>query len=342
MINITFYEWCINNNHQDYLDLWDYELNQVTPKDIACKTHKQYYFKCNNHYNHPSELKRIDNITHQPHSIDCKRCQTFGWFLEQNNMMSYWDYNKNTVDMYDINAQINKKIWIKCQQNKDHPSYEITGGHFYFGNRCPYCVGKKVIPQESLIGYYPDIIKIWSNKNKNFPDAYTPRSNKKVWWKCENQIHKDFYKAISVMERDGFHCPKCSEEKKNSYLQNKVKSYFEQLGYTVRTEFECSVIPTSLISGRKLPYDNEVLELKLITEVHGMQHYFPQNSGWFKHRAIHENKTVNEVIERRQYYDDYKKEFAIQHGYNYLVIPYWAEKDDKYKEMIDNKIKEIA
>lgn len=342
VIFINFYDWCLENNHQDYLSLWDYELNQVTPKDIRCKTHKKYYFKCNNHHNHPSELKRIDNITHQPHSIDCKRCQSFGWFLEQNNMLSYWDYDKNTVDMYNINAQVNKKIWIKCQQKNDHPSYEITGSHFYLGGRCPYCAGKKVIPQESLIGYYPIVGKIWSDKNQTSPDIYTPSSNKKAWWKCKNQIHEDFYKSIVVMSRDGFHCPKCSEEKKNSYLQTKVKNYFEQLGYTVKTEFECSIVPVSLLSGRKLPYDNEIIELKLIAEVHGIQHYQPQNAGWYKHRAISENKTVEEIINKRQYYDDYKKEYALNHGYNYLIIPYWAEKNDEYKQLIDNKLKEIA
>lgn len=33
--------------------------------------------------------------------------------------------------------------------------------------------------------------------------------------------------------------------------------------------------------------------------------------------------------------------YALTHGYNYLVIPYWSEKDDQYKKIIDDKINEI-
>jgi hypothetical protein len=32
----------------------------------------------------------------------------------------------------------------------------------------------------------------------------------------------------------------------------------------------------------------------------------------------------------------YKKDYAISHGYMFLEIPYWTEKTEEYKTIIDN------
>ena len=31
----SFYNWCINNNREDFLEMWDYESNDINPKDIS-------------------------------------------------------------------------------------------------------------------------------------------------------------------------------------------------------------------------------------------------------------------------------------------------------------------
>ena len=40
----SFYDWCIENDHDDWLKLWDYELNQCSPKDIGHGIRRKYYF----------------------------------------------------------------------------------------------------------------------------------------------------------------------------------------------------------------------------------------------------------------------------------------------------------
>lgn len=181
---------------------------------------------------------------------------------------------------------------------------------------------------------------MWSDKNKKSPYEYAPNSQKKVWWKCPDGKHKDFYKEIFVMTRDNFHCPKCSEEMKNSYLQEKVYKYFTEKGYDVLTERNCNILPRSPRNNRPLPYDNEITDLNLICEVHGLQHYWDKCS-WYTHLAKRNNITPEEEFKIRKEYDKYKERFAILSGYNYLIIPYWAEKDDLYKKIINDKINEI-
>lgn len=177
-------------------------------------------------------------------------------------------------------------------------------------------------------------------KNSKSVFDYAPNSQKKVWWKCPNKKHKDFSKEIFVMTRDGFHCPKCSDEMKNSYLQEKVYNYFSEKGYKILTEHDCNILPKSPRNNRPLPYDNEIVDLKLICEVHGLQHYWDKCS-WYKHLAKRNNITSEEEFNIRKEYDIYKENYAITHNYEYLIIPYWAEKNDMYKELIDGKIKEI-
>lgn len=43
----TFYDWCVRKNQMELLDLWDYKLNKLQPKDVyAFDRDGCYYFKC--------------------------------------------------------------------------------------------------------------------------------------------------------------------------------------------------------------------------------------------------------------------------------------------------------
>lgn len=48
------------------------------------------------------------------------------------------------------------------------------------------------------------------------------------------------------------------------------------------------------------------------------------------------------TFEYRKNLDEYKKQYALDHGYNFLAIPYWEfDKENTWKKTIDEKIKEI-
>ena len=40
----SFNDWCVENNKQVYLDCWDYDLNQKSPKEIGYQSNKKYWF----------------------------------------------------------------------------------------------------------------------------------------------------------------------------------------------------------------------------------------------------------------------------------------------------------
>jgi hypothetical protein len=57
-VKYSFAQWCLDNNHEDWLDLWDYELNSISPYETAYRSGKKYYSKCKRGI-HSSELKLI-------------------------------------------------------------------------------------------------------------------------------------------------------------------------------------------------------------------------------------------------------------------------------------------
>jgi len=346
---ISFKQWCIENNRQDVLDRWDYELNNISSSEITYATHKSYFFKCPRGI-HKSELKNINSFTNgQEGVMYCKKCNSFAQFgldyLGDDFLELYWDYNKNTVNPWEIPSQYNKKVYIICQEKDYHGSYYIDCYHFVNNKRCSYCHGLKVHPLDSLGKLLEDNnqLNLWSNKNKKSPYEYLPFSRKEVYWKCPEGKHEDYPRSISNSNNADFRCPECIQEKNESMLQEKIRLYLEGLKvYTILHENKCTIIPQNPKVKNKrgqMPYDNEIKELKIIIEVHGIQHY--EICGFHYLQAKKSDAKPEQELHYQKLKDRYKRIFAKSQGYLYLEIPYWTDdKEETWKKLIDDKINE--
>lgn len=353
----SFEQWCVDNNKQDLLNLWDYKLNKIDPNNVCYSTNKKYYFKCSRRL-HKSELKDIANITNKKnkeHNILCSRCNSFAqWGINtygQDFLKKYWS-SKNILNPWEIAKSSNKKVWIRCQEKKYHPDYEISCSNFYINHRCPYCSrkNKKIHPLDSLGEYIINnyskefLNEIWSSENKESAFKYSPHSDYIVWWKCpSDKNHRDYKRKINDSVRYKFRCPRCIEEMKESILQNKVRQYLESLYLNqIFHEYDCTIIPINPKTNHPLPFDNETIlknGKKLIVEVMGYQHY--KISGWVTSKAKNNGTTPEYELHKRQLYDRYKRIYAKVKGYEYLAIPYWTDdKKETWKQLIINKINE--
>ena len=62
------------------------------------------------------------------------------------------------------------KVWIICQEKDYHGSYLMTTNKIHNrGLCCPYCEKRKIHPLDSLGALYPQVIPLWSSKNKKSP-----------------------------------------------------------------------------------------------------------------------------------------------------------------------------
>jgi len=350
----SFEKWCLENNRQDVLDRWDYELNYCNPSDIGYtslgRDKKGFWFLCSKKI-HPSELRSLTGILKD--ELECRACNSIAYFLinkhGENALELYWDYvlninkNGNQLDPWKIPRSSKTKIWLKCQEKEYHESYNSACGSIYhYGSGCSYCTPKsgKVHHLDSLGALYPEVLALWSNKNKKTPYEYTHMSMQKVWWKCPDDKHEDYLRTIGESNICNFRCPNCSRERKESLLQEHVRLYLNDLNYNVLHEGRCTIVPKNPKTSYLLPFDNEIILSNgrhLIIEVMGRQHYeITKYNLW---TAIKNNTTPEYELHYQKLKDRYKRIFAKQQGYFYLEIPYWMDdKEETYKKVIDNMI----
>lgn len=346
----SFGDWCIENNRRDILESWDYTLNDETPFNVLMysKNNKKYWFKCPNFVScgHCEQHSLHSIVSFHTKDLTCHWCRSFAqWGINNicdDFLEKYWDYDKNNKNPWEITVCSSNKVWIICREKSYHGSYEVSCNKFVNGCRCPYCNKNsgKIHYFDSLGYLYPEILKIWSNKNIKTPYEYAPQTRKKVWFKCNDGLHDDYLQVVANAVNRNFRCPNCVKEMKDSILQKKVTDYINNnYNYTLLHEFNCELKPINPKTGFVLPFDNEIKELKLIIEVMGKQHY--EISQFTKFYANKHNITCEDALKEQQWRDEYKKKYVLSHGYEYLDIPYTSEKNDVYRKLIDNKINKI-
>ena len=269
------------------------------------------------------------------------------WFINEfgidkfNTLINHKKNIKNGIDIWSISKRSTAILSFICE-NKEYHEYSLSADKYFIGNRCKYCGRTKYVhPLDSFGQYIIDnygkeyLDKIWSKKNKKSPFKYTlGTENKAIFNCCEcgqeigNSQIKNYIKSSKL-------CKKCSGNISN--LHRKVIDYLLQQNLKIKTEYDCSIIPINPLTKYPLPFDIEVCDYNLVIEINGKQHYnqIGNNSLW-----LHGLSSVEYLAKRKQY-DEYKKSFALSNGFFYLEIPYWTEKNEQYKKIIDEKIKEI-
>lgn len=343
----SFGQWCIDHDRNDILARWDYDLNKIDPFHVSYGSGSKYWFKCplNKHESEKQNVKSL--VSGAIKDFYCKRCNSFAqWGIDMYGddfLEKYWDFEKNNVDPWKIAKAANKYIYIKCNEKSYHGTYKIMANHFYSGKRCPYCAHTtgKVHKFDSLGYLYPKVIDIWSKRNKYSPYELSCSNNRKIWLKCPNGIHKDYSVSVVDAVKNNFLCPDCSMELSCSKLENEVTKYILEKypQYTLLHEGRCTLTLKNPKTGRIMPFDNEIKELRLIIEVMGEQHYKPNQ--FIKFYADRHNMSLNKAFKEQQWRDKFKKQKALEYGYYYLDIPYYDLKGAKYKHKIDSKINEI-
>ena len=338
----SFGKWCEENN-LEWLQYWDYEKNDISPYEINFSDGHKYYFKCSKRL-HESELTRVADITNKGYEFKykCRRCNSFAqWCIDHNevDLLSRWDSEKNKVSAWDVTYSSSKKYYFTCSRGLHESEAKILSNVIKQegSKKCTQCNSfKQILIDRFGSDYFQDI---WSDKNTINPLKISRRNKRKVWLNCIiDKTHPPFLMSCANYVK-GERCPICSVKNNTSRLQNKVMNYInENYDYTLVHENKCSLKPVNPKTNNTLRYDNEIVELKIIIEVMGIQHY---NSSYFAGLCgAKHGMTTKEYFEYSQWLDEYKKQFVLANGYFYLAVPYWTEETEEYKTLIDNAIDE--
>lgn len=188
---------------------WDYQKNTVSPDEITYGFHHGVWWKCKEgHSWKTTPLIRLKGIG-CPYCSNKKVLQGYNDLLTVNPILSEeWDYDKNGDLLPSmVIGHCGKKVWWRC---KEGHSWQATVNHRAQGTGCPFCSGKRLLRGfNDLETQYPDLAKEWDFERNDtlLPSMVTPRSDKKVWWKCQ----KGHGWQASVSNRvAGTKCPICS------------------------------------------------------------------------------------------------------------------------------------
>jgi len=352
----SFAQWVLDNYSQEYLcRIWNVELNAMSPWKVSAKAHYDIYLNCDKveyHRGYKTTAARFTSgqkVCGFCHGLQVHPLDSFAVFGKNTYgdefLNQYWDYDKNNVNPYEITRAGSTMVWLKCQEKPYHGSYLVRASDFSLGkSKCPYCRSLKVHYVDSVGYKYPMMFDLWSDKNKLTPYDYPLQSAKKIWLKCSSGVHKDYQKQIRDAVNAGFHCPQCANLRKESYLEEAVRTYIsDKYTYRLEHEFACSVVAINPDTGRKLPYDNEIFlsnNIHLMIEVHGKQHFMITHLTVLS--AKQKNISAEEVFRQQQKRDKIKKDYIDSlPNYFFLEIPYSSYMDESYKSLIDNKIQEI-
>jgi hypothetical protein len=117
--------------------------------------------------------------------------------------------NKRPEDFTPSSA---KKVWWVCSKDSRHIWEARIFSRTKQGGGCPYCKGKRVLPEDSLASLYPELLAEWSIKNKLNPTEMHVKSGKKMWWRCKHGHEWEasvVHRTSGRRDGTGTGCPYC-------------------------------------------------------------------------------------------------------------------------------------
>ena len=166
---------------------WDYEKNEgLSPEDFTGGSEQKAWWRCKHGHSWLAAIVQRTSGRNCPVCAGKKVLAGYNDFAKINpSLADEWDYEKNNGLRPDgFTANSNKYAWWKCKRGH---SWRTQIKNRNIGQRCPYCIGRKVwLGFNDLPTTHPEIAEEWDyEKNRHLrPEQFTIGSHKKVWWKC--------------------------------------------------------------------------------------------------------------------------------------------------------------
>ena len=214
-MSITLQEYCLQHNRQDLLEQWHSEKNgDLTPDLVSSGSHKKVWWKCKKGHESQAEIKA------RVRGDKCPYCTRRVVSSNENDLATThpalaaeWHPSKNgTLTPDQVLSGAKRAVWWKCK--KGHEWQAMIYSRTFAGSGCPICSNRKILPGENdLATFFPDIALQWNQERNGTlkPDAVSPYSNKKVWWRCDKG--HEYNAEIADRTSANTDCPYCAGRK---------------------------------------------------------------------------------------------------------------------------------
>lgn len=310
-------------------DVWDFEKNTLNPYHIGKNSENKVWLKCLNKEYHGSYIKecRLSVISSKTETRGCPYCHSlkihpkdsFAQYHIDNTdkdfLEKYWDWDKNTLNPWEISTCNSKKVWIKCQNEKDHGSYEIQIDSFKAGHRCGKCHNFGCSIKDSFGYHHFDKVLSWHPDNEISPFKIRRSSNTLIKFVC-HECGNVFLRSLNKVD-NGRWCPKCSKSKG-----------------------EKRVIDFLNLKDIKFIYDKPYFKDLLSDSNNPLRPDFilPEHKIWIEYDGEFHYREIYDInnYETLKIHDNRKDEYAKKHGWKLIRIPYWEF--DNIEEILEREI----
>lgn len=189
---------------------WDYNKNKIPPEKFLPKSHVKVWWICPVISSHEWEAA----ISHRTIGEGCPYCSNNkigkdnNFAFLQPELLKEWNWNRNTINPYQIAELSSRKIWWKCFKGhewQDTPVYRVRENY-----PCGFCSGRKLSSINNFQYKCPNLVRYWNPKNELKPDEVLYNSTERIFWICDKG-HE--WEAIVYNITNGRRCPYCSNQK---------------------------------------------------------------------------------------------------------------------------------
>lgn len=238
-------------------EMWDYEKNNASPKDVLPGSNDKYYWKCSNGHS----FSRVANyfVYRSQECPECKKLKTR--VSSRADLMKFWNFDKNAVNPKDVHVKSSELVWWKCQKCGYEWQATVRGRNGCKNrDKCPVCDSGMVVfaGVNDFRTLYPELAKAALDELN--PDIDLSKegagSHKRINWKCHvcgYEWAAPIYGRIR-REKEGWYiaaCPVCAGNRRGKLLsemypvlvplyspKNEIK--FDDIGsYTDKYKWEC-------------------------------------------------------------------------------------------------------
>lgn len=211
----------ISNNSLEHLfpelaSEWDYVKNgTLTPDKVLPGSNKKVWWICKKNQGHRWQtgvhMRAGSRKTGCPYCSGQRVTRDKSLGVVYPGLSNQLHSTNGALNIFTINPQSAKKVFWQCEKNSNHIWEARINTRAIRGYGCPFCAGKKVLPEESFAAEYPNLLSEWDySKNKFKPTEIRTGTGKNVHWVCSDNPAHTWTATPHNRAINNSGCPICS------------------------------------------------------------------------------------------------------------------------------------
>lgn len=223
------------------------------------------------------------------------------------------EFNQEVFDLVGdeytfLDDYVNDYTKLKVKHNQCENTYEVSPSSFLQGHGCPYCFGKHKKSNEQFQQEVYDLV----GNEYTFLDKYINTDTK---LRIKHNRCENIYEVKPSNFLFGYRCPYCNSPKGETVITKLLDTF--------SIEYEYQKTFPDLKDKSYLSYDFYIPDQNILIEYQGIQHYQPVDHFGGDDRFMVQQK-----------HDQTKLDYAKEHGYNLIAVPYTEDTFSKIKRYL--------